>query len=182
MTEETLKDEQVNMPDETTAVPTEESSETAERTLEEQLEAAQAEGARMRDSLLRAQAELSNARKRFEKQRAQTYTHANAELAAKLLPVVDDFERALETVPANVSEDGWFSGIELVYRKFVNILEGMGVKPIEAVGQSFDPNFHEALGVDDTDAFESGVVTREMQRGYQLGDRVVRPSLVYVAA
>lgn len=182
MTEETLRDEQVNLPEDSTAVASEEISETTEPTLEEQLEAARAESARNLDSLLRAQAELSNARKRFEKQRAQTYTNANAELAAKLLPVVDDFERALGSVPQNVSEDGWFSGIELVYRKLVSILDGMGVQPIEAVGRPFDPNFHEALGVEETDAFESGVVTREMQRGYQLGDRVVRPALVYVAA
>ncbi len=182
MTEETLNNEQVNLPEDATAVASEEISEATEPTLEEQLEAARAESLRHLDSLMRAQAELANARKRFEKQRAQTYANANAELAAKLLPIIDDFERALDSVPETVSEDGWFSGIELVYRKFINILDGMGVKPIEAVGRPFDPNFHEALGVEDTDAFESGAVTREMQRGYQLGDRVVRPALVYVAA
>lgn len=184
MTDETLNDDQVATPEET-AVPADEQTvdgETAvELTVEEQLEAAQAESARNLDSLLRAQAELSNARKRFEKQRAMTYVNANSELAAKLLPVIDDFERALDNVPEAISEDGWYSGIELVYRKFTTVLEGMGVQAIEAVGQPFDPNYHDALGVESTDEFESGVVSREMQRGYQLGDRVVRPSLVYVA-
>ena len=185
MTDDTLKDEQVTTPEEeTAALPEEQAADeeaAVEPTLEELLEAAQAESARNLDSLLRAQAELSNARKRFEKQRAMTYVNANAEMAAKLLPVIDDFERALEIVPESISDDGWYSGIELVHRKFTSILEGMGVQPIDAVGEPFDPNFHDALGVEDTDEFESGVVSREMQRGYQLGDRVVRPSLVYVA-
>jgi molecular chaperone GrpE len=184
VTDETLKTEEAATPEKETTGPAENGDrvDTAvEPTLEEQLEALEAESARNLDSLLRAQAELSNARKRFEKQRAMTYVNANAELAAKLLPIIDDFERALGSVPVEISEDGWYSGIELVYRKFNSVLEGMGAQPIEAVGQMFDPNYHEALGIDETDEFESGVVSREMQRGYQLGDRVVRPSLVYVA-
>jgi molecular chaperone GrpE len=156
--------------------------EEVELTLEEQLEAAKDEAAKNLDSFLRAQAELSNARKRFEKQRAMTYTNARLDLVRKMLPVFDDFSRAIETVPDEIREDNWFSGMSLVQRKFLTILESLDVKPIEAVGQMFDPNIHEAIGQEQSDEYESGVVTREMLVGYQIGDTVVRASLVYVAA
>lgn len=153
-----------------------------EPSLEEQLDAAKAEAAKNLDGWLRAQADLANARKRFQKQRAETYVTAKAEAVVKLLPVLDDFERALDSVPEGVAEDGWFAGIGLVQRKLVTILEGMDVQPIEAVGQPFDPNYHEAISQEPTDDYESGVVMRELQKGYQLGERVIRPSLVVVAA
>jgi molecular chaperone GrpE len=78
-------------------------------------------------------------------------------------------------------EDSWFEGIELVQRKLSGILESLSVKEIEAVGEPFDPNFHDALAQEPSDVYESGIVTREMIKGYQIGDKVVRPSLVYVA-
>ncbi len=152
-----------------------------EPSLEEQLEAAREEAAKHLDNYLRAQAEMANARKRFEKQRAQTYVNANADLVSQLLPVLDDYDRALETVPDSVGEDPWFQGIELVHRKLLGVLEALNVKEIKAVGQPFDPRFHEALGQEPSDSDESGNVTRVMLKGYQIGDRVVRPSLVFVA-
>lgn len=152
-----------------------------ELSIEEQLQAAQEEAAKNLDSLLRAQAELANARKRFEKQRMQMYTNANADLVLKLLPALDDFDRAMESVPGAIRDDKWFEGIELVHRKLLGILESLNVQKIEAVGQPFDPNFHDALAQEPSDEYESGVITREMIKGYQLGDRVVRPALVYVA-
>lgn len=153
-----------------------------ELTVEQKLELAQAESVRHMDSFLRAQAELSNARKRFEKQRQLSYTNSQAELVGKLVPVLDDFERAIVNVPDSIREDQWFSGIELVSRKLSSILDGMNVTIIEAVGQPFDPNVHEALGEEPSDEYESGIVTREMLKGYQIGTRVIRASLVYVAA
>ncbi len=159
-----------------------EESTEVEPTIEEKLELALAESARNRDSFLRAQAELSNARKRFEKQRQMSYANAQAELIGKLVPVLDDFERAIVNVPDSIREDQWFSGIELVARKLTTILDNMNVTLIEAVGQPFDPNIHEALGQEPSDEHESGIVTREMLKGYQIGNRVIRPSLVYVAA
>lgn len=153
----------------------------AEIPLAAQLEAALAEAAQNYDSFLRAQAELANVRKRFEKQRGQVRADATADLVKQMLPVVDDFARALETVPDGVRADGWFAGLELVQRKLLSILESLGVQPIEAVGRPFDPNYHEALSQEPSDTLPSGAVTREMLKGYQLGDRVIRPSLVYVA-
>jgi molecular chaperone GrpE len=157
------------------------SSEVEELSLEEQLLAAKEEAAKNLDSYLRSQAELANARKRFEKQRALTYVNANSDLVSKLLPVLDDYERAIETVPEDISKDPWYQGIQLVYRKLVGILEGLNVKEIEALGTTFDPNFHEALGTEPSDDVESGAVSRVMLKGYRIGDKVVRPSLVYVA-
>ena len=152
-----------------------------ELSIEEQLAEAKEEAAKNMDSFLRAQAELSNARKRFEKQQLQVYTNANADLVTKLLPALDDFGRAIESVPDNIHEDNWFEGIELVQRKLLGILESLNVKEIEAVGHLFDPNFHDALAQEPSEEYESGVVTREMIKGYQIGDKVVRPSLVFVA-
>jgi molecular chaperone GrpE len=151
-------------------------------TLEKQLAAAQAEAARNLDGWQRTQAEFANARKRFDKQRIEIYNSAGAELAGKLLPIIDDFERALETAPPNDgSNDAWVEGILLVHRKLLSTLEEMGVQIIPAVGEPFDPNVHEALMQEPSDVYPSGTVTREMRRGYRLGDRVIRPSLVVVA-
>ncbi len=149
--------------------------------LEEQLALAQAEAARNLDGWQRTQAEFANARKRFEKQRVETYVNANAELVSKLVPLLDDFERALETVPAESRANPWVAGVELVYRKMQAILEEMNVQVIPAVGEPFDPNLHEALSQEVSDQFASGTVVREMRRGYRLGERVIRPSLVTVA-
>ena len=150
-------------------------------TLEEQLAEAQAEAARNLDGWQRTQAEFANARKRFEKQRLEANSNATADVIAKVLPVIDDFDRALENVPDTVATDGWFEGIQLVHRKLNTILEHFNVVPIEAVGQTFDPALHEALMQEPSDTYDSGMVTRELQKGYKRGERVIRPSLVYVA-
>ena len=181
MTEENILDaeetEEIEEVVEETAV-----SETDEPlSVEEQLAAAQAEAARNLDGWQRTQAEFANARKRFDKQRADANANATANVIAKVVPVIDDFDRALENVPTAVAEDSWFEGIQLVHRKLNTILEHFNVVPIEAVGQAFDPNLHEALMQEPSDDYESGVVTRELQRGYCVGERVIRPSLVYVA-
>lgn len=156
-------------------------AEAAEPSLEEQLEAARAEAARNLDGWQRTQAEFANARKRFEKQRVETFTNANTELVSKLVPLIDDFERALDSVPEANRANPWVTGMELVYRKMQAILEEMNVQVIPAVGEPFDPNLHEALSQEAADDFASGTVVREMRRGYRLGDRVIRPSLVTVA-
>ena len=149
--------------------------------LEEQLAAAQAEAARNLDGWQRTQAEFSNARKRFEKQRVETYVNANADMVGRLVPLMDDFERALEAMPEASRANPWVTGVELVYRKMQAILEEMNVQVIPAVGEPFDPNLHEALSQEASDEFASGTVVREMRRGYRLGERVIRPSLVTVA-
>lgn len=159
-----------------------ESEAEKEPTLEEQLEAAKEEAAKNLDGWMRSQAEFANARKRMEKQRVDIQVRATTDMATRLLPVIDDFERALANVPEAISEDSWFAGVEMVNRKLIGILESLNVVPIEAVGEAFDPNCHEAIMQEESDEYESGVVTEELQKGYKIGDRVVRPSLVKVAA
>ena len=155
--------------------------EEAELTVEEQLEAAQVESAKNLDGWQRALADLSNARKRFERQTQLSYTNATVEVVSKLLPVMDDFDRALQNVPEEIAENSWFEGLGGVMRKMDRILEGINAERIPSVGEVFDPNVHEALSTESSDEYESGVVTRELQGGYRIGERVIRPALVYVA-
>ncbi|MCA9866436.1 MAG: nucleotide exchange factor GrpE [Anaerolineae bacterium] len=169
--EETVADDGADTPDATaTALP-----------LEQQLAAAQAEAARNLDGWQRTQAEFANARKRFDRQRAEAFTNANIDLVGKLLPLIDDFERALESVPEDEQGDPWVSGVALVYRKLLTLLDDMDIQTIPSVGEPFDPNYHEALTQEPSDEYESGIVVREVRRGYRLGDRIIRPALVSVA-
>lgn len=149
--------------------------------LEEQLEAAEAKAAEYLEGWQRARAEFANARKRMDKERAAAYGNAKVDIMTSLLPIIDDFERAIETAPPEVSENSWYEGIELVSRKLLNLLEKEGIERIETVGQPFDPNFHEAIMQESSDEYESGIIVRELQSGYKLEDRVVRPALVVVA-
>lgn len=156
--------------------------ETAELSLEEKLAAAEAQAAEYLDGWQRARAEFANARKRLERQSAEAYSNAAVAHATSLLPILDDFDRALDSVPQSIAGDGWFEGILLVRRKLQKLLDDLRVEPIEAVGQPFDPNFHEALSLKEAGEAESGTVIEELQTGYRIGDRVIRPSLVNVAA
>ena len=149
-------------------------------TLEEQLAQLQAEAAEYRDSWLRVRAEFANARKRMDRQQLDAYNNALVDVVKKLLPVIDDFDRAMVAVPALVAEDSWYAGIQLVQRKLYAILEGMNIEPIKAVGQPFDPNWHEAIMQVDSADYDSGMVAQELQTGYRHGERVIRPALVAV--
>ena len=152
-----------------------------EPSLAEQLAQAQAEAADYKDRWMRSQAEFANARKRMEKERADAYTNAKADIVLKLLPALDDFERALTNAPEAIRADSWYEGIELVEKKLQAVLEGLNVTPVAAVGEPFDPNWHEAISQEPSDEHESGIVSRELQKGYKIGDRVIRPSLVVVS-
>jgi molecular chaperone GrpE len=128
----------------------------------------------------RAAADLSNFKRRTDDERQTVATFANAVLIGKLLAVLDDFDRALDNVPEDVHE-AWVDGVRLVERKLRNVLEAEGVTAIEAVGQPFDPNVHEAVVHEETAEHPDNQVIGELQRGYRLHDRVLRPSLVRVA-
>lgn len=150
--------------------------------LEEKLSEAEQKAAEYLDGWQRARADFANARKRLERQRAESYQSAAVDHAGKLLPILDDLDRAMDNVPESIEEDSWFEGIVLVRRKMQAILEELMVQPIEAVGKPFDPNFHEALSLVEADDVDSGIVIEELQTGYSIGERVIRPSLVYVSA
>lgn len=128
----------------------------------------------------RAAADFSNYKRRTDEERELVAQFANAVLIGKLLAVLDDFDRALDNVPADAHE-GWVDGVRLVERKLRGLLEAEGVTPIDAVGTPFDPNVHEAVVHEETADHPDNEVIGELQRGYRLHDRVLRPALVRVA-
>ena len=130
----------------------------------------------------RARAELSNARKRFEREQQNAYANAKTGVLSSFLPIVDDFERALDTLPEALADEPWLDGIKLILRKHQRFLEQAGVEPIEAEGKEFDPFFHEAVTHEPSEDVPQGYVIAELQRGYKAGDRVLRPSMVRVSA
>jgi molecular chaperone GrpE len=147
--------------------------------LQKQLEEAESKAAEYKDGWMRSQAEFQNYKKRIERDNEMIYSTMKGDIIKKILPVLDDLERALQTKPSD--SGAWTSGIELIQKKLVSILEAEGVKKIEAQGTLFDPNFHEAISHEPADGFESGHVIAVVQNGYMLGDRVIRPALVRVA-
>ncbi|MEM8863538.1 MAG: nucleotide exchange factor GrpE, partial [Chloroflexota bacterium] len=138
MNETDNKDELENENVEEIEASAEEAAEEQEMTLEEQLAAAQAESAKNLDGWQRALADLSNARKRFDRQTQLSYTNATVEVVSKLLPVIDDLDRALQNVPDEISDNSWFDGLSGVLRKMNHILEGINAERIPAVGVEFD--------------------------------------------
>jgi molecular chaperone GrpE len=133
------------------------------------------------DGWQRERAEFSNYRKRVENQLKDSYQNASLELLKKLIPIIDDYERAMNSVPEASNGQPWLDGITLIYRKFQKILEEYGVAAVDPVGEPFDPNLHEAVGTDDSTDAKSGHVTTCLQKGYVYCDRVLRPALVRVA-
>lgn len=151
----------------------------ANLSLEEQLEAARAEAKENHDRWLRAYADFQNFRRRTEAERAEMAAFAASALLKKILEVVDDFDLALANVPTEARDSKWGDGIAIIQRKLLRLLESEQVTPIEALGQPFDPNLHEAVVVDDG-ASEPHHVVAELRRGYKLRDRVLRATLVRV--
>jgi molecular chaperone GrpE len=143
-----------------------------------QLKEAEAKIVEYKDGWARSQAEFQNYKKRIERDNELTYASMKGDIIKKVLPALDDLERALQNRPA---DDAWASGIELIARKLQNMLDGEGLKRIEAKGMAFDPNFHEAISHEPSDEVESGHVIDIVQNGYMLGERVIRPALVRVA-
>jgi molecular chaperone GrpE len=150
--------------------------------LRQELEASRAKEAEYLDGWQRARAELANARKRFQREREQVYGNAKADLLLRLLPVVDDFERAFESCPDDLATATWVDGMRLVQRKFLNFLDQEGVAVIEAAGQEFDPNLHQAVTHESSVDVPDGHIIAEMQKGYTVGDRVLRPAVVRVSS
>ena len=133
------------------------------------------------DRLTRQMAEFDNFRKRTEKEKSQMYEVGAKDIIEKILPVVDNFERGLDAVKEEEKEDPFVQGMEKVYKHLVTTLEGIEVKPIEAVGQPFDPNFHNAVMHVEDENFGENEVAEEFQKGYMYRDSVVRHSMVKVA-
>jgi molecular chaperone GrpE len=140
----------------------------------------------LRDSLARRQADFENYRKRMERERTDTYSRVVVDIAAKLLPVLDNLKRALETeasVEASESDEfrHFLSGVDLIYKQLNGVLDALGVKPVPAEGEQFNPHLHEAVVTEPTDEYEPDTVMQEIVRGFRVGDKLIRPALVKVA-
>ena len=136
--------------------------------------------AELEDKTMRQLAEFENFRNRTEKEKQAMFETGARSVIEKLLPVVDNFERGLATVPEEEKDTPFVDGMNKIYKQLMTELDNMGVKPIEAVGKEFDPNLHNAVMQVESDEFESGIVAQELQKGYTYRDTVVRHSMVAV--
>ena len=136
--------------------------------------------AKLTDQLKRSMAEFDNYRKRTEQEKLQMFDRGVSSVAEKILPTIDNFDRAMTNEPTSEEAKAFVSGMELVYKSFMKALEDIGIKPIECVGKEFDPNLHHAVMHEDDDSGEQNIITEEFQKGYTLKDKVIRCSMVKV--
>lgn len=148
---------------------------------QEMVAAAQTQAQEYLEGWQRARAEFANYKKRVEREMKDSYGSAAGSVLKDVLPVIDDFERAMSNVPEQLQGDPWVGGVGMILRKLNKVLDDYNVTVIDPTGQPFDPNRHEAIGTDDSGEVETGHVTVTVQKGYVLGDRVLRPALVRVA-
>ena len=151
-----------------------------------ELKRIETENAELKDLIARRQADFENYRKRVERERSETYNRVVADVAAKLLPVVDNLKRALEaeaSVEAAESDEfrHFLSGVDLINKQLNGVLDALGIKPVAAVGEQFNPHVHEAVVTEPTDDYAPDTVMQELVTGYRLGDKLIRPALVKVA-
>lgn len=143
-------------------------------------EAMQAKIDELEDRVKRQMAEFENFRKRTDKEKTMMFETGAKSVIEKILPVVDNFERGLATIPEDDKESAFANGMKMIYKQMMDELDKLGVKPIEAVGQEFDPNFHNAVMQVGSEEYESGVVAQELLKGYMYHETVVRHSMVAV--
>lgn len=168
-------------PQEQPGAPAEPNYEQEITQLKNELEACRAQAEENLDGWQRTLADFANYKKRIERQQSSVYQNAIGQVVRRYLEVLDDLELALKDRPQEGEGAAWAEGIELIYRKLKSFLEAEGVTPIEALGQPFDPNLHEAISEEPSEDHDSGQVIDVLQTGYMLGDRVLRPAKVRVA-
>ena len=154
--------------------PERESEENQEEVKEEE----KAEEEALNIKYLRLMADFQNFKRRTEKEKSDIYAFANEKIISGLLDVIDNFERAMATGNA---EDSFFKGMEMILKQLLGVLDRAGAEEIKALGEDFDPNYHNAVMMEDSTEYESGKVTEVLQKGYTLNNRVIRPSMVKVA-
>jgi molecular chaperone GrpE len=145
-------------------------------------EGLQADLDRFRDLALRSQADFENYKKRAAREKEEAIKYANSALLERLIPIVDNFELGLEAARGEGETSPVFSGMSIVLRQLMDFLTEHGLQPIDATGQKFDPNLHEAIAHEPSEKFPEGVVIRQTRRGYRMKDRLLRPSSVVVAS
>jgi len=184
MTEHKKRTTAVETPKEGTAAPAEMAEEQTATDLDElksEITAAQDKCKEFSEGWQRERADFLNYRKRIEREQGQLHQLVTSNIIKKYLGVTDDMERALANRPEGAESQEWWNGVELIYRKLSSILEAEGVQVIPAEGQMFDPGLHEAITHEDNGDVESGKVIAVVQKGYRMGDRIIRPALVRVA-
>jgi molecular chaperone GrpE len=152
----------------------------ARASLEAKISELEAAAAEAKDRHLRLAADFDNYKRRSRQEQLETIQHASAELIARLLPGLDDLQKALDHTPDGI-DPAWAKGLELSVRKLEEALGAFGLEPIDSVGTRFDPKLHEAIGHEESDEYPEDTVVQELRRGYRMRDRVVRPALVRVA-
>jgi molecular chaperone GrpE len=149
---------------------------------EDETEGLQADLERFRDLALRSQADFENYKKRSAREKEEAIKYANSSLLEKLISIVDNFELGLEAARAQGEKSPIFSGMSMVLKQLMDFLADSGLQPIDAVGQKFDPNLHEAIAHEASDKVPEGTVIRQTRRGYRMKDRLLRPSSVVVSS
>lgn len=149
---------------------------------EDETEGLQADLERFRDLALRSQADFENYKKRSAREKEEAIKYANSTLLEKLISIVDNFELGLEAARSEGEKSPIFSGMSMVLKQLMDFLADSGLQPIDAVGQKFDPNLHEAIAHEASEEVSEGTVIRQTRRGYKLKDRLLRPSSVVVSS
>jgi molecular chaperone GrpE len=149
---------------------------------ENELEKLRAEVQTNLDGWQRSRAEFANYKRRTQQEIAESKQRGALEALGKILPVLDDFDRALSNVPAEFQGHAWVNGANLILKNMQKVLDEYAIEVIDPVGQEFNPNLHEAIGTEDSSDYASGIVTVTLQKGYKSGDKVLRPALVKVAS
>lgn len=134
-----------------------------------------------KDQYLRTLAEMENLRKRTQREKEDLAKYANENILREVLPVIDNLERAVEHAEQAESSEGLLEGVQMTLEQFSQVLTRFGVKPLESLGQPFDPALHQAMGQLETDEYPANTVARQMQKGYQLNERLLRPAMVMIA-
>ncbi|MDQ0173438.1 nucleotide exchange factor GrpE [Paenibacillus tundrae] len=161
----------------------------AEAQAEEMVDQEQGEIARLtaeaeehQQRLIRAQADFDNFRRRTQKEKEELAKYASMKLITELVPVIDNFERAMATVPEGTESESFSKGIQMIFRQLESVLNNEGLTAMETVGQPFNPEFHQAIMQVESDEYEEGTVVEEVQKGYMLKDKVLRPAMVKVSS
>ncbi len=149
--------------------------------LKARIEALTAQSEEYMQRLARSQADFDNFRKRTVREKEELGKYASSKLIAELIPVIDNFSRALDTRPQGEASESFVKGVEMIYRQFDSVLQAEGLTAMDTVGQPFNPEFHQAVMQVESDEHEEGIVVEELQKGYMLKDKVLRPAMVKVS-
>lgn len=174
VTTEEILEEEAERAEEPLEEKTEEPAET-----EDKSEKNKEEDEALETKYMRLMADFQNYKRRTEAEKSNVYAYANEQIVLRLLEVIDSFERALDH--KDTAEGAFAEGMEMIFRQLLDVLKNSNVEEIEALGKEFDPNFHNAVLMEDTDEYESNTVSAVLQKGYTLNGKVIRPSMVKVA-